>query len=311
LTAKADTISFLTDDSSINILDYGYRFGLLQQSVHFLRLKANYLTDMLAQFLNQVPTGEWPTHAVCTHIQSSSITLANTFTFEMDGASSEETTESSLLDRISTIAQSLALSSTISDDMDLEQQISACTHHQQAIVDARNLLYSMFETFGAASVEDDNPVFERLMSFLIIKLAPTTLLWIVLLMSFGMDQMESDIKTTALDKIKSVKDLKNMMLVQNAKGLVRGYSVTGAIKEKRWVDMRKILECKYGEAMKKKFVAMLAAGDKVLDDGEEALVEKKEKKGKGKPKTADKRTDLVRLEAFSRQKVHWSWIRDR
>ena len=162
LTAKAGNISLLSDDSIIDINPYGYKFGLLQQSAHYIRLKASYLTDLLARYLNQVSTGEWPTRAVCSSTHLSDSTHATSFSFQMsEGESTTSTTDSTLLAQLSTVVQSLLPKATVSKDTPLEDQILAYTHQQQAIVDAKELLFLMFQTFGAHQAA--TPALDRMM----------------------------------------------------------------------------------------------------------------------------------------------------
>jgi hypothetical protein len=230
---------------------------------------------------------------VCTFSDTSPDKLGCSFSFK--GNSDTASTDAvNVLDNITNVVQGLALQSTVSADMDFDDMILSSTHQKQAIVKAKILLESLFEIYGVIEVESSSS-FEKLMSTLVDKVSGTTLSWIILILSYGVNPLPNGIISTNVDTL-SVKDLSNTMLIRDENGCVTGYQVK-AKKEELWGLLLRLLEGRFGKPAKKKIKEMIRVGkNQVEKEAEEAKTSVK-KKNKSKPSAI---VDLHCLKAFAR-----------
>lgn len=285
-------MNFIENNSKVNAAETGYLFGLQQQAVHFIQFKTRFITDLLASLLNRFPH-ETPANLVCTFSDTSSDKLGCSFSFK--GNSDTASTDAvNVLDNITNVVQGLALQSTVSADMDFDDMILSSTHQKQAIVKAKILLESLFEIYGVMEV-DSSSSFEKLMSALVDKVSVTTLSWILLILSYGVNPLPNGIISTDVDTL-SVKDLSNTMIVRDENGYVTGYQVK-AKKEGLWGLLLRLLERRFGKPAKKKIEEMIRVGKNQMEKEADEAKASGKKKNKSKPSAI---IELHCLKAFAR-----------
>jgi hypothetical protein len=78
ITLKSKTMNLISDASVVDQAQEGYLFGLLNQSVHFVRCKANFMTDLLERFCLKFPD-EFPSKVICEFEDTCPSKLSSTY----------------------------------------------------------------------------------------------------------------------------------------------------------------------------------------------------------------------------------------
>jgi hypothetical protein len=299
ITLKSKTMNLIANASVVDQAREGYLFGLLNQSVHYVRNKANFMTDLLARFCLKFPD-KFPSKVICKFEDTCPSKLSSSIRFIDEKDESKEEDDEDLMKRITDAIQALAPASTTTADMELEEQVLSYTRQKEAVVRAKTLLVSMFEEFGARDA--NTTCFDRMLSHLITNLSVTSLKWLILLISY-----DSNIKDTRLAVIEydtmSIKDLPNTLIVQEEDGDLRCLRVLAGTKPKLWEFLRFVLEKVFGPIMKAAFVRVIKkGGDFLVEQDKLSADKKKTKKKKGEANEFDK------LKAFSKIKVSFSCL---
>jgi hypothetical protein len=267
-------MNLISDGSAVDHDRVGYLFGLLAQSVHYIRLKSNFITDLAARYLLKYPD-EMPKKDVCGFEDSGPASLASRFTFSAPGVSVEGE-EVDLFREIVDASQALAAASTIDEVMELEERILVYTRQEDAVAKAKLLLVSMFERFEAKA--ESSSCFDRMISTLVNKLSIVSLTWLVLLMSYDMPrlQLPHAIKQVDVNDLKA-KDLPKTLIVQDSTGELNCLSVSVATKAALWDVLIEVLVKVLGDGTKGAF-------DRMFEEGEKIPIDEKKKSKKKKSK---------------------------
>jgi hypothetical protein len=138
--------------------------------------------------------------------------------------------------------------------MELEEQVLSYTRQKKAVVRAKPLLVSMFEEFGARDA--NSTCFDRMLSHLITNLSTTSLKWLILLISYDSNIIDSWLAVIVYDTM-SIKDLPNTLIVQEEDGELICLRVSAGTKQKLWEFLRSVLEKVFGLIMKAAFVHVI------------------------------------------------------
>jgi hypothetical protein len=96
ITLKSKTMNLISDASVVDQAQEGYLFGLLNQSVHFVRYKANFMTDLLARFCLKFPD-EFPSKVISEFEDTCSSKLSSSIRFINDKDESKEEADEDLM----------------------------------------------------------------------------------------------------------------------------------------------------------------------------------------------------------------------
>jgi hypothetical protein len=89
-------MNLISDASVVDQAKEGYLFGLFNQSVHFVRCKANFMTDLLARFCLKFPD-EFPSKVICEFEDTCPSKLSSSIRFINDKDESKEEADYDLI----------------------------------------------------------------------------------------------------------------------------------------------------------------------------------------------------------------------
>lgn len=287
------------DDSKVDSEITGHKFGLLSQSVHFVRQKANLLTDLLAKFLVKFSVdNDLPRHVDAKYLVNDRNVLAYDFSFTVKQNNtfpSGKDTGNWIQDVAGKINELLP-TGTLAKDMEKDEKVHLYMKSKSNVLAAYDTLNALLLEFGAKDV--DNSAFRELLIQL-LNLSPESLTGLILLLSSKDDEMglTVDISTLRLDEFHQA------ILFSDVHGDITCLRVTPKAKKGLWQLLRNLLEKIFGSAIVSHFELLSVEGDTYLKKEEEEKANKQKGKQKStkKPKAWD--IEWNRLQALKRNKV--------
>jgi hypothetical protein len=222
-------------DALIDKDKVGYLFGLQSQIAHFIRVKSNFISDLLASLILKFPVS-MPDKVVARFSQISPSTLSYKFSFDRcDGKESDSTETDDWMNRIVSVTQDLCVDLILSDEIDVESAISSMARSRSSISAAQSLLQSII-----TKVCIDAERSENFIANLLDKSSASTLQLLCLLMSYGDDFRE--IKVSLADTLIAKSFKSNMIIVKEKEGRLMAYSLVKTGGASVWAFLQKLLE---------------------------------------------------------------------
>lgn len=264
------------DNTAINKESMGYLFGLQGQVVNFVRVKMNFITDLLASLLLKFPKN-LPDKVSVNFTQNCASTLSYTYSFERkDGKAIDSSQSEDWMKMVMSATDDLCLDTVFSDDMDVEGAISSMARSSSSITNAKSLLEKMIKQICTDVEKSLN-----LVANLLDKSSTATLQFLCLILSYG--EKTVGIKRSMADKL-SRKDLKgNMIIVTEKDGSVFAYSLLKTGASNVWKLLQTLLESSDPKGfVSRAFSSLIIQGDVALK------ADTKKKKNKRAPDDYEK-----------------------